>query len=1060
MKRLAPILLIAMAAAGFFALQSTERPTATQPATTPVAVAVPWQLAAPDVPAPETGQYAGLPDDTIQALRPARRPEHPPERVRLPLPEGDLDLRVYGAFEHANGDLSLVAGARHPAGHPRALVTVSDSGVFGRVSTKQEDWLVTTDATGTWLVQLGDPRLSVDAFGHDAVGAVADLDTLAAAGKQTASAESGPEATETVPRIDVMFLYTPPMAERYPGGLLETRFNHFVTLTNRSMTDSRVRASVRLVGFDLTDYDREQSASGALSDLRLAVSGEGVPGFEDLASRRQQLGADIVALIWPHDIETRGACGIAYLPVEADGGGLDPDYGVQVTNDGASNWSVCSDAVFAHEIGHNLGANHQREVVSQDDPQSPNYAWVRERRWHTIMGSFGTGHVDRYRRLLAFSNPDLDCGGEPCGSDAAIDGADNAAYLSSMAAAVAGHVGQAGSIQRDSARSTPDQDGDGRSDWVDSFPFDPHDGEPPPDAQPALAFQPRRLATGGEAPAWEILIVDSEADVVRAYDLEGGERGVAAQPDTGGPGPVLTAYSDLFTDDAGRLYLLASEDLRRYDRLTGRRIDVFLDSAKPEPRELPSAFPRAVGRLDASSFMVLGDTRMAVYDFAGNRLNGSSDNEPTDNPQSWSQAVDLPLRAVAANDTQFFVAEAAGNRIMTFDGNTGWRDLDVAGPDNGRISDPRDLVVGPDGLLYLANGAAGNVLRYDPEARAFVDEFVAAGAGGLEFARALAFGPDESLYVSDRGSGRVLRYEAGSGAFSGVVVTAGAGGLAQPEAITIAPVVDQVGPGHSGHFFAADRSGEGWLLEILDSETAAVSWFTYPPAGSEAGEQAWIVGVGRIEGRTVVFEDLLATRLIDPEAGIFFENLETEPWGELSLEFFNCRRGRARWDSPLFSDSGSRLFERLLGIAGLPCGSAPLEASEGAPGISGQWSDPDSDGQGWFFQELGGGEVFTAWFTYDGEGRQAWIVGQGRFEGRSLVFEELVMTRGTRFGPDFDSADVENLPWGRLTVTFDSCLEATAEYQSDLPAFGEGTLHPERLTRLADHACDLAPLTQ
>ncbi|NBB91562.1 MAG: hypothetical protein GVY32_00150 [Gammaproteobacteria bacterium] len=1053
MKRLIAILFLSAAGAATIHFAAGDRSPPEEGASNRIQAFSPW---APVDQAERVTRRAvspGSAGDRAIPLRTAAPPEREPRRIELPLPGGkSLSGAVSRTHRHPNGDTSLRVES---ASGDTALVTLGQSGVFARIHAGGDVIQVTTDHSGTWMLDLSTPGFEVDHFGHDVISAARSNRP----GDETAAwsppADLASHSGDTITRIDVMMIHPPALAQRYPGSLLATRFNHFVGIANQALVDSRIDAQVELVHFEQTGYNRHQANNLALRDLGDALDGESIPGLAGLANTREQKGADIVAMIWPHDIETRGSCGIAYFPSIESGGQGEARFGVHITNDGVSNWSVCSDAVFAHELGHNLGAQHQRDTIASPDPQSDNFAWTRDGRWHTLMGSFGTGHVDRYRRLDVYSNPAVQCGGEPCGSTQTGNGADNAGLMNDLAPVIAAYAGEAAIAEAHVDPSDGDQDGDGTPDRNDPFPFDPYDGGDPPEVEPELVFDDRRLASPPGDARWELLVVSSGNDRVLSWGLDGRYRGVVVAPEPVNPGPVLTEYSDLLADDAGRLYLLASEDLRRFDRLSGRLIDVFLDSALPGPRTLKSSFPRAMGWLSGDRLAVLGDNAIEVYDEDGEHLNPLTQAEPSTDPMGWSRAMDLPLRALAQFRNQLYVAEAGQNRIMAFSALNGFRGLDLAGPGEGGLTDPWDMAVGPDDLLYVANGSADNVLRFDPEAGEFVDVFVDAGSGGLDFARALAFGPQGDLFVASRNSNQVLRFDP-SGNFTGVATEQlGGDALEAPENLLVAPVVDEVGPGHSGHYFVPERGGEGWLLEILDADRAAISWFTYPPASFAATEQAWVVGVGDIEGSRIVFDDVLATRLADPDRPIATANIEVLPWGTLTLDFNNCRYGRASFDSPLFESSGELDFVRLIAIDGLPCGSVPQPPSPAAPGISGQWSDPESSGQGWFMQELGEGRVFTAWFTYDTNGEQAWVVGEGLIDGKRLEFDELTLTGGTDFGGDFDADAVDYTPWGELVFEFENCDLATATYSSVLPQFGNGELKPRRLTDLDGLDCSL-----
>ncbi len=306
--------------------------------------------------------------------------------------------------------------------------------------------------------------------------------------------------------------------------------------------------------------------------------------------------------------------------------------------------------------------------------------------------------------------------------------------------------------------------------------------------------------------------------------------------------------------------------------------------------------------------------------------------------------------------------------------------------------------------------------------------------------------------MADRDQNAVLRFNGDSGAFEGYAVQPGQAGLDQPEALAFVSEIDQTVAGSSGHYFAPERAGEGWLLERLNEDSAAVSWFTYPPAAA-GSDQAWLVGVGEIDDQNVHFQELLITTGSGFGTGFDPDSFQTEVWGELTLSFHDCNSGVARWAGPEGWGSGQQRFDRLIEIPGLPCGSEALSPSADKPGVSGQWFEPSRSGQGWFIQEVAAGQIFIAWYSYDDQGQQYWLVGSGQVNQGVAQFDELLRPVGTAFGADFDPAEVSLLPWGSLTITFSDCLNAVAEYTALDPAIGSGVLFPERLTNLDALEC-------
>ena len=74
------------------------------------------------------------------------------------------------------------------------------------------------------------------------------------------------------------------------------------------------------------------------------------------------------------------------------------------------------------------------------------------------------------------------------------------------------------------------------------------------------------------------------------------------------------------------------------------------------------------------------------------------------------------------------------------------------------------MVFGPDGHLYVPGFDSNNVLRYDGQTGALIDEFIS----GIAQPRVVLFNPEGTrLLVSSWGSNRVFEYDAANGALIG-----------------------------------------------------------------------------------------------------------------------------------------------------------------------------------------------------------------------------------------------------------------------------------------------------
>ena len=257
---------------------------------------------------------------------------------------------------------------------------------------------------------------------------------------------------------------------------------------------------------------------------------------------------------------------------------------------------------------------------------------------------------------------------------------------------------------------------------------------------------------------------------------------------------------------------------------------------------------------------------------------------------------------------------------------------------------------------------------------------------------------------------------------------------------------------YSGSWVDAGRGGEGWIIEVIDDDTAVIFWFTFDPNG----DQAWLIGVASGEGNTLSANMLLAD---GPVFGNGFDqnNVTYQDWGSLDITFTSCGTAILNYNSVIPGyGSGTLNPERLVNIDGLNCEKPATEASNRFSGWTGSWIDQGHGGEGWIIEVIDDNTVVIFWFTFDPDGDRVWLIGIADRQGNTVSADMLLAT-GPVFGAGFDQDNVEYTDWGTLEITFSSCSSASLEYASLLPGYGSGSMQPERLTKLAGLGCTEAP---
>ncbi len=230
--------------------------------------------------------------------------------------------------------------------------------------------------------------------------------------------------TDSGAQIDVMVVYTS-TAKNAVGGTsaMEALIGVAVTETNTGYANSFVDQRLNLAHTAEVSYSEANfNWSEALNLLQ--YDGDGV--MDDVHTWREMYSADIVILL-VSDVQ---ACGIAWLMETPSVTFENYAFGIVSTLCATGYYS------FGHELGHMMGAHHDRDHASMSGAYPYSYGYqAPDEAFRTVMAYNCSGGCPR---VNYYSNPLVNYGGQPTGIDAQYpNAADNALTFNNTAAVVA-----------------------------------------------------------------------------------------------------------------------------------------------------------------------------------------------------------------------------------------------------------------------------------------------------------------------------------------------------------------------------------------------------------------------------------------------------------------------------------------------------------------------------------------------------------------------------------------------------------------------------------------------
>ena len=222
-------------------------------------------------------------------------------------------------------------------------------------------------------------------------------------------------------RITVLIAYTEAAKAAADDILAEADLA--VSLANQGYKASGVKIRLKLAGTVLvTGYDESSvSWEDTLNNLSGSTDAPNPAPFAGVRKKRNRTEADLVVLLRS---ESQPAyCGLGHY-IEEPGSGTSKFAYSEVELSCVSNHSV------AHEMGHNMGLNHDRYVVGSAPKSAYNFGYVLPRKRVRSIMAYNNRCADagfNCTRLNRFSDPDATVENKPFGVEQGEKGAADAA---------------------------------------------------------------------------------------------------------------------------------------------------------------------------------------------------------------------------------------------------------------------------------------------------------------------------------------------------------------------------------------------------------------------------------------------------------------------------------------------------------------------------------------------------------------------------------------------------------------------------------------------------------
>jgi len=314
--------------------------------------------------------------------------------LRFPTFSGD----VLGApdWERGHGPASFsLAGPLAGDGDGHFILTVHKGNATISVHDDKRGWLRVSNSPDGYVLE------EIDETARPECGACRHPEAFRVSGERPA-AISGKAEKDGPVNIDVMVVYTP--ASRTLAGseaAMETMILNAADMANVSYANSTIPLTLTVAHMAEVEYVEDYSLALALA--KLTFDNDGV--MDEVHDLRDTYEADMVSLI----ASGGDVAGIGWILTALDAAMAQRAFSI-------TTYYSLGSLTFPHELGHNMGCDHDQENITAEGYRL--YSYARGWRFYAAEDGKLKRTVMSYApgtRIPYFSNPDISYMGTPTG---------------------------------------------------------------------------------------------------------------------------------------------------------------------------------------------------------------------------------------------------------------------------------------------------------------------------------------------------------------------------------------------------------------------------------------------------------------------------------------------------------------------------------------------------------------------------------------------------------------------------------------------------------------------